>query len=174
VSGQSFARFNAAARQFYEPDIGLTGDDDEGCSIGPCEDDAVYRVPWPTGGEVAYCPYHLARYRALYPELWDAVQEAIDDDLSAYATQGDRFLTFEDIPETLFSEDFRAIALLTDGRALYEREHEDTVIFRAVDRSLEDPTEREVDREHLDAFVDWVEHEIGVHCWAGEHGGDGE
>jgi len=161
--GQDFARFNAGARTFLEPDIGPIEDED--CSA--CDSPAVYRVPWPSVGDVAYCSYHLARYRELHPKLWNRVDQAVDEDLSALATRGDRFLTFCDVPETLFGDDFHAIALLADGRALYcEREPEGTVTYRAVHPSLEVTAERELDLEDEQAFLQWVEHEFGVHHWA--------
>ena len=81
--GQDYSRFNASVRSALKPDLGPV--DDEPCAVGACDDDAVYRVPWPqVGGDVAYCPYHLARYREQHPDLWERVEEAVDDDLSAY------------------------------------------------------------------------------------------
>jgi hypothetical protein len=77
--GQDFARFNAGARAFLEPDIGPAEDED----CGACDNLAVYRVPWPSVGDVAYCSDHLARYREQHPKLWNRVEEAVDEDLSA-------------------------------------------------------------------------------------------
>lgn len=96
--GQDFSRFNSAAQTSLEADVGPVEADAE-CAVGPCDDDAVYRVPWPQfGGDVAYCPYHLARYRNEYRDEWQRVQEHVDDDLFAFATRGDRFLSLADVP----------------------------------------------------------------------------
>jgi len=171
--GQDFASFNAAARYFLEADIGVVEDGD--CAVDACEDTAIYRVPWPSmGGDVAYCGYHLARYRHQNPDLWERLQDVVDEELSRFATRGNRFLTFEDVPERLFGARFQAVALLVDGTALYiEVEPDVTGIVRAVDRSLETVHEREISVDALREFLAWVEEEIGVHTWASEYGGDG-
>lgn len=55
-----------------------------------------------------------------------------------YATRGDRSLTFQDVPETLFGGEFRAAALLVDGTALYlETDVMDIGTVRVVNRSLD-------------------------------------
>jgi len=167
-------RFNAAARSILEADVGPVEGGSVSCGVGPCEESAVYRVPWPAmGGDVAYCGYHLARYRHQNPELWDRVQDAVDEDLTKFATRGNRFLTFEDVPERLFEADFQAVALLVDGTALFvEVEPDETGVVRAVDRSLESVHEREIPVGALAEFLQWVEEEIGVHIWASEFGGE--
>jgi hypothetical protein len=163
--GERFSQFNARARSFLEADVGPV--DDEPCGIGPCEDDAVYRVPWPSvGGDIAYCGYHLARYREQHPDLFDRVQEAVDEDLTAYATCGHRFLTLDDVPETLFDEEFVAIALLATGRALYKEDDPgETVTYIAVDRTLEEESSIEVARSQAGDFLREVESSLGVHEW---------
>lgn len=61
MSRGRFPQFNAAARSWLEADVGPV--DDEPCGVGPCDEDVVYRVSWPSvGGDVAYCGFHLARY----------------------------------------------------------------------------------------------------------------
>lgn len=144
------------------------------CAIRCCSEPAVYRVPWPAAGSsVALCGYHLARHRAQHPAHWAHLEAAVDDELSVYATRGDRFLTFEAVPETLFEKQFRAIALLVDGTGLYpEQDVEDVGTVRAVDRSLQITNEVEVAVEDLPGFLGWVETHIGVHSWAEKYGGE--
>ena len=163
--GERFSQFNARARSFLEANVGAV--DDEPCGIGPCEGDALYRVPWPSvGGDIAYCSYHLARYEELHPELFERVQEAVDEDLTAHATRGHRFLTFDDVPETLFNEQFVAIALLGTGNALYEEDDpDDSVTYVVVDRSLEEDSRTEVARDRAGEFLREVESDLGVHEW---------
>ncbi len=175
--GQGFQQFNAAARSFLDVDVGPV--DDEPCAIGPCETQAVYRVPQHSvGGDAPYCPYHLARYREQHPEIWDGLQAAVNDDLSAYATRGNRFLTLREVPETLFDEAYRAIALLVCGNALYELDNpEETVAYRVLDRRLAVRDSHELHREQAGEFLRWVEAHIGVHEWAEDvdaalYGGD--
>lgn len=116
--------------------------------------------------------YYIARYRAQHPELWARLQVAVEEELSVYATRGDRFLTFQDVPETLFGGEFCAAALLVDGTALYlETDVTDAVIIRAVNRSLDVVQEVEVKAESLEAFLGWIETTIGGHTWADSHGG---
>jgi len=164
--GEDFARFTSGIGAALEVEIGAV--DDEPCAVGPCDSDAVYRVPWPSvGGDVAYCEFHLARYRARHPELWDRVQDAADEDLTAYATRGDRFLTFDEVPETLFDEKFVAIALLTNGHALYEEDDPDeTVVYLTVDRRLEIDSRKQIARSVAGELLSWVEETHGVHEWA--------
>jgi hypothetical protein len=163
--GERFSQFNSAARSFLEADVGAA--DDEPCGIGPCEDDAVYRVPWHSvGGDIAYCGYHLARYRKQHPDLFDRVQEAVDEDLTAHATRGQRFLSFDDVPETLFDEEFVAVALLATGNALYEEDDPGkTVTYIVVDRTLEEDSTIEVTRDRAGEFLREVESRLGVHEW---------
>jgi len=175
--GESFSRFTAGIQSALEVDLGPV--QDEPCAVDPCPDGAVYRVPWPAvGGDVAYCPYHLARYRVEHPDLWSAVQEAVDEDLTKFATRGDRFLTLGAIPETLFDESFRSVALLATGYALYEeREPETTVEYRKVDRRLVNRDSHELQRGTAGEFLVDVENEIGVHEWVPDveatlYGGD--
>lgn len=136
--GQNFLRFNAAGRSLLEADVGSV--DDEDCQVGSCDDDADYRVPRPgLGGDVAYCPYHLARYRAEYPDEWERVQED-DDDLYAYATRGDRFLVLDDVPTKIRGGRYRRVGLTVLGSALYEQVQPDEdglVTYVLVDRELE-------------------------------------
>lgn len=169
-----FQRFNAAARFFLEANPVPVDDPSVSCAVGPCEDAPVYRVPWPhVGGEVEYCPYHLARYRSEHPDLWERVQNVVDEDLSKFATRGNRFLTFDEVPETLFDDEFQAVALLVDGNALYlEVDPEETGTLRRVDRSLEYIQERVIGVDSLGAFLEWVEDTVGVHDWAAGYGGE--
>ncbi len=166
--GERFQRFNAGARDWLEADVGPVDDPNTSCGTGACERDAAFRVPWPHfGGDVAFCEFHLARYRARHPDLFDRVQEAVDEDLTAYATRGDRFLTFDEIPEQLFDEEFVAIALLVTGRALYEEaDPDETVEYVVVDRRLEEDSRTEVPREKAGEFLHDVEQRVGVHEWA--------
>jgi|GEM_PF-4661517 hypothetical protein len=175
--GGSYARFNAAARHFLEADIGPVAGED--CAVDACDDSAVFRVPWPSvGGDIAYCGYHLARYHEQHPDLFDRVQDVVDEDLTALATRGDRFLTFDTVPETLFDETFEAIALLSDGTALYEeREPGEDVTYSSVDRRLEVRDQRVVDRAFTGEFLAWVDENRGVHEWSDDvvaalHGGE--
>jgi len=167
MSRGRFPQFNAAAQSFLEADVG-PADPAVSCGVGGCDTGAVYRVPWPSvGGDIAYCGYHLARYRAQHPELFERVQAAVDDDLTAHATRGARFLTFEEIPEQLFAEQFVAIALLASGHALYEEaDPEEFVAYRTVDRGLETQSSTEVSRERAGEFLRDVEQRLGVHAWS--------
>jgi len=176
--GRNFARFNAGARSTLEADVGPV--DDESCGVDPCDSDAVYRVPWPQfGGDIAYCPYHLARYRHQHPDLWERLQQAVDDELSALATRGDRFFTLNGVPGKLFDEEFVAIALLATGEALYEEvDPDDLVLYLTVDRSLEETSRTEVARDRAGEFLTDLEQDLGVHEWADDveaalYGGEG-
>jgi len=166
--GERFKQFNAGARDWLETDVGPVDDPNTSCGVGPCEADAVFKVPWPEfGGDVAFCEYHLARYEERHPDLFGRVQEAVDDDLTAAATRGHRFLTFDEIPEQLFDEEFVAIALLATGNALYEEaDPGDTVEYVVVDRRLEEDSRTEVAREKAGEFLRDVEQRVGVHDWA--------
>lgn len=177
--GERFSRFNAAAQSFLEADVGAV--DDEDCGVGPCEGTAVYRVPWPEmGGDIAYCDYHLARYRELHPNLFERVQAAVDEDLTALATRGDRFLTFEGIPDRIDVDDvdFVAVALLATGEALFEEADPDEgVTYIAVDRSLETQSSVTIPRKHAGEYLEEVQRRLGVHAWADDveaalYGGD--
>lgn len=96
--GQNFSTFNGSVRSALEPDVGPA--DGDHCSVDPCDSDAVFRVLWPSiGGDVAYCGYHLARYCEQYSDLWKRVGEAVDDNLSTYATRGTWFLIFDAVSE---------------------------------------------------------------------------
>jgi len=177
--GQDFQRFNAAARSLLETDIGPV--DDGQCAVGPCETPAEYHVPrHSVGGDIAYCPYHLARYREQHPELWEKLRAAVEDDVSAYATRGNRFLTLDVVPKTLFDDAYCAVALLASGYALYELDDPDqTVVYRTVDRRLEEQERHEVPREEAGEFLRWVESHVGVHEWAAGveaalYGGEGD
>jgi len=89
--GKQFPQFNAAARDWLEADVGVVDNPSTSCGVGACDEPAVYRVPWHSvGGDIAYCSYHLARYRELHPELFERVQAAVNEDLTALATRGDR------------------------------------------------------------------------------------
>ena len=166
--GERFSRFNAGVRSALKADLGAV--DHEECGVSPCERDAVYRVPWPVvGGDIVYCPYHLARYRALHPDLFERVQEAVDEDLTALATRGDQFLTFDDVPDRINVEgvEFVAVALLATGNALFEEASpDDTVVYIVVDRCLEENGRTEVARTHAGEFLRDIENRLGVHQWA--------
>lgn len=139
MSGESYAQFNAAARDYLDGDIGPAEDQD--CAVGACEIAAVYRVPWPQfGGDVEYCPYHLARYRHEHPELWEQLQDAVDEELSAFATRGDRFLDLEDVPKQIRAGRYRRVGLTARGYGLFvETEPSDSEVrYVLIDRALED------------------------------------
>ncbi len=167
LSGR-FQRFNGGVRNALEADIGPVDDPHASCGVDPCEDAPVYRVPWPQfGGDVAYCGYHLARYRGQHPELFERVQAAVNEDLTAYATRGDCFLTFDEVPEQLFDEEFVAIALLATGHALYEEaDPEELVEYRTVDRRLLERSTTEAARERAGEFLRDLEQRLGVHAWS--------
>ncbi|WP_049980289.1 hypothetical protein [Halolamina rubra] len=167
MSRGRFPQFNAAAQSFLEAEIGPVGPS-VSCGVGACNADAVFRVPWHSvGGDIAYCGYHLARYRAHHPELFERVQAAVEEDVTAHATRGARFLTFEEVPEQLFEEQFVAIALLASGHALYEEaDPGELVAYRTVDRGLETQSSTEVARQHAGEFLQDVEHRLGVHAWS--------
>jgi len=163
--GQDFARFTSGLGAALEVDIGAV--DDEPCAVGPCDSEAVFRVPWPSvGGDVAFCSFHLARYRARHPDLWERVQNAVGDDLSAHATRGNRFLTFDEIPQQLFDGEFEAIALLATGEALFEEiDPDQEVSYRTVDRRLEETDRITLSLENAGEFLEWISQERGVHHW---------
>lgn len=74
------------------------------CAIRCCSEPAIYRIPRPAAGSsVALCSYHLARHRVTTPSA-GPLEAVADDELSAYATGGDRFLTFVAVPQTLFEK----------------------------------------------------------------------
>ncbi|NHX37647.1 MULTISPECIES: hypothetical protein [Halolamina] len=165
--GERFAQFNAAARSFFEADVGPVNPS-VSCGVEACDEAAVYRVPWHSvGGDITYCGYHLARYRELHPDLFERVQEAVDEDLSALATRGARFLTFDEVPEQLYGEAFVAIALLATGHALYEEADPDEIVeYRTVDRRLQKRSSTEAARERAGEFLQDVEQRLGVHEWS--------
>lgn len=176
--GERFSQFNAAVRAGLEADVGPV-DPSTSCGVDPCEETAAFRVPWhAVGGDIDYCGYHLARYREQHPDIFERVQNAVDEDLTAYATRGDRFLTFDEVPETLFNEAFVAIALLANGHALFEEaDPGDIVEYRTVDRRLEECSSMEVGRERAGEFLQDVQQRLGVHEWADDalaalHGGE--
>jgi len=148
--------------------FGAVDDPSTSCGVGACNEPAGYRVPWHSvGGDIAYCSYHLARYRELHPDLFDRVQAAVDEDLTTHATRGDRFLTFEEVPEQLFDQTFVAIGLLATGHALYEEADPDEIVeYRTVDRRLDAQSSTEVAREHAGEFLRDVEQRLGVHAWS--------
>lgn len=165
--GESFSRFNAGACSFLEADVGPV--DEEDCAVGPCGDDAVYRVPWPQfGGDVAYCPYHLTRYRSSYREEFKRVQEHVDDDLSAFATRGDRFLTLDDVPTRIRGGRYRRVGLTELGYGLYEETNPDSnglVTYVLVNRHLGYTDALRVPSERAGEFLDEFNTERGIHEW---------
>lgn len=166
--GHGYAEFTSGLRSELAVDLAEVEDPSASCGASTCEENPVYRVPWPSvGGDVAYCSYHLARYREQHPELWARVEEVVDEDITAFATQGDRFLTFENVPETLFGDEFRAIALLVTGHALFEELEPGKIVeYRTVDRRLEEQDSHTVQRGSAGEFLQDVEETIGVHNWA--------
>lgn len=117
--GESFARFNSAARSYLDPDIGPVENED--CSVGACESVAAYRVPWPSIGDVAYCSHHLARYRYHHPDLFERVQAHVEEDLTPLATRGNRWLALEEVPERIRGGRYRRVGVTARGYALFER-----------------------------------------------------
>ena len=76
--GRDFTRFDACAGAFLEPDGGPVENDP--CDVGACENGSLYRVPWPKfGGDLAYCSFHLARYRHELPTASVRAQTVVDD-----------------------------------------------------------------------------------------------
>ncbi len=165
--GQDFARFNSAARAFLNPDVGPV--EDEACAVGACPDAAVYRVPWPQfGGDVAYCSFHLARYRHDHPELFERVQETVDDDLSALATQGQRWLSLEAVPVRIRQGRYRRVGVTALGYALFEATEPDEdgrVTYVLVDRNLEYRDAIQVSSERSGAFLEDFDERRGFHEW---------
>lgn len=139
MNGESFARFRAGIQDALETHVGPV--ENEPYAVDPCPDDAIYRVPWPAvGGDVAYWLCHLARYREQHPGLWERVQEATGDNLSAFATRGNRFLSLADIPTRIWGGRYRRVGLAEVGYALYEQTAPDEnalVTAVPVNRELE-------------------------------------
>lgn len=157
-------------RNELEPDVGAVNVDDSCEQSDHCDRDQQYRVPWPQiGGDVALCDYHLARYRQLNPEIWERVRDLDGvDDPDMYAVVGDRFLTLDEIPETIGvdGEKMRRVALGVDGFALYDsaEPHDDgTVRFSTVSRDLEARETVEVALGRGHEFLGWYRAEEGVH-----------
>lgn len=141
------------------------------CETGHYDREQCYRVPWPQfGGDVAYCAYHLARYRHNHPEIWERIR-AIDDveDPDKFVVIGDCFLTLEDVPEEIEvdGERMRRVALAVDGLALFDSADPDedgAVRFRIVACDLEPRETVEIPREHAGRFLDWYRTHKGVHA----------
>ena len=157
-------------RTELEPDVGTVDTDDACEQSDHCDREQQYRVPWPNfGGDVALCDYHLARYRQLNPEIWERVRDLDGvDDPDVYAVVGDRFLTIDEVPETISvsGEKMRRVALGVDGLALFdsaEPDEDDTVRFRTVGRDLEARESVEVELGRGHELLGWYRTEEGVH-----------
>ena len=156
-------------RSNLRPNVGPV-DDHELCECGHCDREQRYRVPWPEfGGDVAYCDYHLARYRELNPEIWNRLRdlEAVEDP-TRYAGIGRRFITLDEVPAEISvdGEKMRRVALGVDGFALFdsaEPDEDGQVRFVTVDKGLEPRDSVSIDRSSAGEFVDWVRTHEGVH-----------
>lgn len=168
MSSESREAFEKRTRSDLRPDIGVV--ENETCECRNCDEDARYRVPWPAfGGDVAYCGYHLARYRGDNPEIWCRLRDldAVEDP-DRYAVRGDRFLTLKDVPDQVAvdGEVMNRVALGVDGLALYDSAEPDsdgTVRFATVDRRLEAVESIAVDRSDAGDLVRWYRDHEGVH-----------
>ncbi|QKY17756.1 hypothetical protein [Halorubrum sp. CBA1229] len=153
-----------------EPDVGAV-DEHELCECGHCDRPQEYRVPWPhIGGDVAYCDYHLARYRENNSDIWDRLRalEGVDDP-DIYAMIGSRFLTLDEVPSEISvdGEKMRRVALGVDGWALFdsaEPDEDGTVRFVTVDRELEPRESVAIDRSSAGKFVTWYRRHEGIHA----------
>ncbi len=165
--GQGFASFNSVARGFLTPDVGPVEDED--CGVANCEDGAVYRVPWPQfGGDVAYCPFHLARYRDQYPDIFERVQAAVDEDLTALATRGQRWLSIEEVPVRIRQGRYRRVGVTARGFALFEATEPDEdgqVTYVLVDRNLDYRDAIQVSSEQCGAFLEDFDDRRGFFEW---------
>lgn len=153
-----------------EPDVGAV-DGHDLCECGHCDRPQEYRVPWPQiGGDVAYCDYHLARYRENHPEIWERVR-ALDivDDPDIYAVVGRRFVSLDEVPSEISVDDekMRRVALGVDGWALFdsaEPDQDGSVRFVTVDRDLEPRESVEINRSDAGEFVNWFRRHEGIHA----------
>ncbi|WP_049908736.1 MULTISPECIES: hypothetical protein [Halorubrum] len=159
----------SGAHRALEPDVGPV--DEHGiCECGHCDREQRYRLPWPViGGDIAYCEYHVARYREHNPEIWGRVRRLDGvDDPGIYATVGNRFLTLNEVPREIAvgGEKMRRVALGVDGWALFdsaEPDQDGLVRFVTVDRDLEPRESVEIDRSSAGDFVSWFREHEGVH-----------
>ncbi len=64
----------SGAHRALVPEVGPV--DEHGlCECGHCDREQSYRLPWPEiGGDVAYCGYHVARYRHHDRELRERIR----------------------------------------------------------------------------------------------------
>lgn len=164
--GQDFSRFNASARSYLEPEVGPVEDPDQGCEVGACDESAVYRVPWPNfGGDIAYCGFHLARYRHEHGELWERFQGAPVDDPDEFACRGQQFLALGEVPEKIRGGRYRCVALTQLGLALYEQTTPDdgVVTYVLVDRSPEYDDALRVEADRASEFLHDFDRRRGVY-----------
>lgn len=168
MSGGEFHAFNGAARDYLEPDVGpVESGDCEGASA--CDDEAVYRVPWPAfGGDVALCPYHLARFRRQRGDAWAEVEAAEVPDPNEYVTRGDRFVALEELPPKVRDGDFRRVGLTQLGYGLYEAaepDDEGRVTYLLVDRKLDALDTLRVSRDRAGEFLETFDSRRGIFAW---------
>ena len=175
--------FEKRTRSNLRPDVGPV-DEHALCETGHCDREQRYRVPWPAiRGDVAYCPFHLARYRALNPEIWQRLRDLeVVEDPDTYAVVGQRFVTLDEVPKEIGvdGEKMRRVALGVDGWALFDSAEPDddgTVRFVTVDKDLEPRESVSVDRSSAGEFVTWFRQHEGVHdldpdARAALHGGE--
>jgi hypothetical protein len=149
-----------------KPDVGPVEDDDGDCRH--CDEDAVYRVPWPHfGGDAAYCSYHLARYRQLRPETWAQIRDLDVDDPVNCAAREQRFLLWDEVPPKIRDGAFHRVALSTKGHALYELtrpDEDDRVTYLTVDRTLDEQDSIRVPRSRAGEFLTWYRETVGWHA----------
>lgn len=159
----------SGAHRALEPEVGPV--DEHGlCECGHCDREQRYRLPWPeVGGDVAYCGYHVARYRHHNRELWERLRSLDEvEDPDVHAVAGDRFLTLDEVPEEISvdGERMRRVALGVDGWALFDSAEPDddgTVRFVTVDRNLEPRESVEISRSSAGEFLNWFREHEGVH-----------
>lgn len=167
--GRNFARFNAGARAALTTDVGPVDEASaQACGCEPCDLNALFRVPWPHfGGDVAYCGYHLARYRAEHPDLFRQVADAFPC-LGSLTTRGDRFVDLDEVPPKIRAGYYRRVGLDQLGHAIYESVEPDAngrVLYLEVDRTLDYQDARRVDAEQAGTFLRWLDDHRGIYAW---------
>ncbi|WP_435143669.1 hypothetical protein [Halobaculum sp. P14] len=162
----SVASRDRQIRRDLEPDVGPLDDSHE-CEAGHCDDPAVFAVPAPEGGDARFCGFHLAWFRDHHPGIWTRLQSApshiLDDDPDEFAVVGRRFTALEDAPKRIRGGEFVRVALLTDGRVLYETaDPDDQVDYLAVNAKL---TETASGSVPVDRAGDWLRANRQKHGW---------
>ena len=156
-------RFYDRLEAELEPDVGPVEGDDE-CEA-TCEEEAVYRVPWPhIGGDTALCGYHLACYRHDQPEIWERIRSGPFPDPEDFAVVGTRFVSLDEIPTKIRDETFRRVCLDHEGAALFESMTPDAdgyVTYIRVNRCLDEFERNRVRKEITGELLGWYKQNIG-------------